>query len=343
MSLVSSFRMLPFLALLASCEKGEVTISDKEVPAGEKPPGMIWIEGGTFTMGTNEELAMANPVRSGAEETPEHRVIIEGFWMDETEVTNRQFKEFVDVTSYKTQAEIPFKQEDYPNARAEDLLPASFGFKKPDEDVDALKTSHWTWWQLIPNANWKQPEGPGSNIDERMDHPVVCLAYEDCAAYAKWAGKRLPTEAEWEYAARGGHENTLYTWGDELTPGGKWLANIWQGVFPNNNEEADGFWGTSPAKAFPPNDYGLYDMAGNVWEIVADPYKKDYYGESAKYNPKGPTDAADMEGTVGVKQRIIRGGSFLCSEGYCTGYRPAARQLTDDITASCHTGFRCAK
>jgi len=335
------------LCALISCEKdGEKKAASSGAASKEEsnsPKGMVWIEGGTFSMGTSQEVAQKNPVRSGAEESPVHRVIVEGYYMDETEVTNHQFKEFIDATGYKTQAEIPFSQEDYPNARPEDLAPASFGFKKPEGEVDPLRTSHWTWWQLIPESNWRQPEGPGSNIVERMDHPVVCVAYQDCLAYAKWAGKRLPTEAEWEYAARGGLEEKVYIWGDELKPGGKWLANIWQGDFPNKNLEEDGFWGSSPVKTFPPNGYGLYDMAGNAWEIVADSYKKGYYESSPKYNPRGPNDAPDMEGTTGVKQRIIRGGSFLCSVGYCTGYRPAARQLSDDITTSCHTGFRCVK
>lgn len=333
------------LCLLSACDKGAATGENSKSSAESQnaPEGMVMIPGGTFTMGTSQESSGENPVRSGAEEFPVHRVIVEGFWMDETEVTNRQFKAFVDATGYKTQAETPFSQEDYPNARPEDLAPASFGFLKPTEHVDPLRSDHWEWWTLIPNANWHQPEGPGSNIEDRMDHPVVCVALMDCEAYAKWAGKRMPTEAEWEYAARGGLEGMIYCWGNELKPGGKWLANIWQGDFPNENLEEDGFWGTAPAKSFPPNGYGLYDIAGNVWEIVADPYKKGYYGESPKYNPKGALDPPDMEGTTGVKQRIIRGGSFFCSVGYCTGYRPGARQLSDDITTSCHTGFRCVK
>ncbi len=306
---------------------------------------MVWIPKGKFRMGTPREIAMdpSMGVRSGAEEWPPHEVILDGFWMDETEVTNAEFRKFVEATGYVTQAERPFKQEDYPNAPPDALEPAAFVLAPPAEHIDdALATSHWTWWKLTPGADWKHPTGPGSDIEGKDDHPVVNLAYADAAAYAKWAGKRLPTEAEWEYAARGGRVDAMYPWGDELAPGGKLMANYWQGDFPNENTAADGFMTSSPVKSFPPNGYGLYDMAGNAWEFVADDYEPGYYARSPIEAPQGG-DGEIMEGTKDVMQRIIRGGSFLCSEGYCTGYRVAARQITDDISTSYHTGFRCVK
>ncbi len=331
------------LCLLAACEKKPDTTKPSTSEPGPAPEGMVLIPGGTFSMGTDPQAASTQPVRSGAPEFPVHRVVLEPFWMDETEVTNAQFKKFIDATGYKTQSEKAFSPEDYPDAPPGSLDPASFIFKKPSGDVDVATADHMAWWNLVKGADWNHPEGPDSNIDDRMDHPVVNLSYADCKAYADWVGKRLPTEAEWEYASRGGAEGNLYPWGNELNPDGKYLANTWQGTFPNKNTNEDTFLGTSPVKSFPPNGYGLYDIAGNVWEIVADAYDEKYYGSSPKYNPTGPTDAKDMEGTTDIKQRIIRGGSFLCSEGYCTGYRSGARQLSDDITASNHTGFRCAK
>lgn len=294
-------------------------------------------------MGTDQTSAGDNPVRSGAEEWPPHRVIIDSFYMDETEVTNLQFKAFVDATGYKTQAERPFSQKDYPKAKPEDLLPAAFVMAPPKETVDIKTASHWTWWKLTQGADWQHPEGPESNLDDRWNHPVVNVAFEDALAYAKWSGKRLPTEAEWEYAARGGLEEKLYPWGNEISPGDKMMANFWQGDFPNKNTNEDGYITSSPVKSFPPNGYALYDMGGNVWEMVADEYEQGYYAKSETKSPKGGIGrsiVAKGEGPI-VRQRLIRGGSFLCSEGYCTGYRVGARQLSDDISASYHTGFRC--
>jgi formylglycine-generating enzyme required for sulfatase activity len=333
---------------LAACQEDDTVAAKKggaEAPVpSTAPEGMVWIPKGKFTMGIDEAAAKSGelPVRSGAEEWPPHQVILAGFWMDATEVTNEQFKAFVDATGYLTQAERPFKQEDYPNADPKDLEPAAFVLAQPKEKVDASIASHWTWWKLTPGADWKHPDGPGSDLEGKDDHPVVNLAYEDALAYAKWAGKRLPTEAEWEYAARGGLADALYPWGNDLQPDGKWLANIWQGEFPNENTEEDGFMTTSPVKAYPANGYGLFDMAGNVWEIVGDDYEQGYYSRSPVEAPVGGEGESIVPGKD-VKQRIIRGGSFLCSVGYCTGYRVAARQLSDDISASHHTGFRCVK
>ena len=263
--------------------------------------------------------------------------------MDTTEVTNAEFKAFVDETGYVTLAERPFKKEDYPNAKPEDLVPAAFVMASPKTNVDVKSESHWSWWKLTNGANWKHPEGPGSDISDKWDHPVVNLAYEDAKAYAHWAGKRLPTEAEWEYAARGGVKDAMYPWGNELLLNGTIMANYWQGDFPNTNTNEDKFLTTAPVKSFSPNGYGLYDLAGNVWEMVADEYEKGYYSKSPIESPTGGIGQSIVnkgEGPI-VRQRIIRGGSFLCSEGYCTGYRVAARQLSDDISASYHTGFRC--
>ena len=304
---------------------------------------MVLVPGGSFTMGTDPEQLKDQPVRSGAEEWPPHSVILKPFYMDTTEVTNAEFKAFVDETGYVTLAERPFKKEDYPNAKPEDLVPAAFVMASPKTNVDVKSESHWSWWKLTNGANWKHPEGPGSDISDKWDHPVVNLAYEDAKAYAHWAGKRLPTEAEWEYAARGGVKDAMYPWGNELLLNGTIMANYWQGDFPNTNTNEDKFLTTAPVKSFSPNGYGLYDLAGNVWEMVADEYEKGYYSKSPIESPTGGIGQSIVnkgEGPI-VRQRIIRGGSFLCSEGYCTGYRVAARQLSDDISASYHTGFRC--
>ena len=333
--------------LLASCKEPKDTAAPSAPATAAPPLGMVLIPAGSFEMGLSEERLKAgeNPVRSGAEEWPAHKVMLDAFHMDETEVTNAQFKAFVAATGYKTQAERPFKQSDFPKARPQDLEPASFVLSQPVGPINVRTASHWTWWKLTPGADWLHPDGPGSDLEGRSDHPVVNIAYEDAQTYAKWAGKRLPTEAEWEYAARGGLEGKLYPWGDELKPGGKWQANIWQGNFPNDNSKEDGFKTTAPVKSFSPNGYGLFDISGNVWELVADEYEKGYYERSPKHSPtggEGKSIVSPEEG-IQVRQRIIRGGSFLCTEGYCTGYRVAARQLSDDITASHHTGFRCVK
>jgi len=335
------------LLALTSCVKDKKEKPESSAKKGPAPAGMVLIPSGAFDMGTARELFAQGhiPVRSGAEEWPPHRVILDAFYMDETEVTNLQYKVFVDATGYKTQAEKPFSQEDYPEAKPKDLVPAAFVMAPLASKVDIQTEPHTTWWKLTPGADWQHPEGPKSSLEGRWDHPAVNLAYEDAEAYAKWIGKRLPSEAEWEYAARGGLEGKLFPWGDELTPGGKHMANCWQGDFPNENTNGDGFMTSSPVKSFPPNGYGLFDMGGNVWELIADQYEKDYYQRSPKFAPKGGVGKPIIEASDGpiVHQRVIRGGSFLCSEGYCTGYRNAARQLSDDISSSYHTGFRCVK
>jgi len=309
---------------------------------------MVWIPGGTFRMGN------PSPADSQADEIPVHEVTLDGFWMDETEVTNRQFKAFVDATGYVTVAEKRIDREDMRGQVPEEQLAAI-----PDEALDpssicfnsgfdpsTIDKSDPRWpysvWRVVKGADWRHPEGPASSIEDRMDHPVVHVSWEDAVAYCEWAGKRLPTEAEWEYAARGGLAHSTYPWGDERNPGGKYAGNIWQGDFPYENSVDDGFKTSSPAKSFPPNGYGLYDMSGNVWEWCADWYRPDSYARSAKRNPAGPPSSFDpMEPTI--PKRVQRGGSFMCSDTYCIGYRVSARMKAEPKNGTFHGGFRCVR
>lgn len=291
---------------------------------------MVWIPPGTFQMGG-----------AGApEEGPVHEVTLEGFWMDAAEVTNAEFQRFVEETGYVTVAEIPPDPEEYPDAPPENLVAGSICFAVPDRDVPL--DNHFNWWIWKPGADWRHPEGPGSSIEGRMDHPVVHVAWDDAIVYAKWAGKRLPTEAEWEYAARGGLDQAPFCWGTERRPGEKPPANIWQGQFPRENTAEDGYEGTSPVKQYPPNGYGLFDMAGNVWEWVSDWFRPDYYRYSDRENPSGPDKSFDPSEPL-LPKKVRRGGSFLCSDLYCTGYRPSARMRSEPNSSHGHTGFRCAK
>ena len=292
---------------------------------------MVWIDGGTFWMGSGD----GHP-----DEQPVHPVTVSGLWMDKTEVTNEQFERFVRETGYVTVAERRPDPKEFPNAPPEMLVPGSVVFNPPPGEVTL--ENHYIWWKWTPGASWRHPEGPGSDIKGREKHPVVHVCWVDATAYANWADKRLPTEAEWEFASRGGLERKLYSWGDDQTPGGHWLANIWQGRFPNENTQGDGFRGTAPVAAFSPNGYGLYDMAGNVWEWCSDWYRPDYYAAGSKTNPTGPLDSLDP-GEPNVAKKVMRGGSFLCSDLYCTGYRPSARMKSSPDTGLSHTGFRCVK
>ncbi len=273
---------------------------------------------------------------------PVHRVYIDGFYMDKTDVTNAEFARFVKATGYITVAERKPRAEDYPGAPPENLVAGSVVFAAPDHPVPL--DNYFQWWTYVPGANWRHPEGPKTSIVGKDNYPVVHIAYEDAEAYARWAGERLPTEAEWEFAARGGLSGRLYAWGDELRPHGKWMANTFEGHFPNRNSGDDGFVATSPVKSFPPNGYGLYDMAGNVWQWTSDWYRPDYYARLAAdgvvRNPQGP-DAAYDPAEPGHAKRVQRGGSFLCTDQYCSRYMVGTRGKGDIDTGTNHLGFRC--
>ncbi len=303
--------------------------------------GMAYIPAGTLNMGGDNKQA-------DGDEYPKHKVVINAFWMDETEVTNRQFQEFVEATDYVTIAERPIVWEEIakdlppgtPPPPDSLLQPGALVFKATDTPVSYNDPSQW--WEWVIGADWEHPEGPASDITNRMDHPVVQVAWEDAVAYAKWAGKRLPTEAEWEWAARGGLENKIYSWGNEDVNKGELKANFWQGIFPYQNEIKDGFFASAPVKSFPPNGYGLYEMSGNVWEWCNDWYHYNYYADEAAKspNPKGPSDSFDPQMPY-TQQRSMRGGSFLCNDDFCSGYRNARRMKSSPDTGLSHTGFRC--
>lgn len=296
------------------------------------PEKMIWIEGGTFSMGTDDpEFLDASPI---------HQVTLEGFYMDEHEVTNAEYERFVRETGYKTVAELPLNPADFPGVPVENLVPGSGVFTPPSQPVPLDNAMQW--WQYVPGANWKNPFGSQSSIKGRPNDPVVHVSYTDAEAYAKWAGKRLPTEAEWEYAAQAGKGKQKYYWGDEMKPGGKFMANNYQGNFPDADAGEDGFRGIAPVKSFPANAYGLYDMDGNVWEWCSDFYRPDYYKNSPAKNPKGPSDSLDPD-EPGTVKRVQRGGSFLCSDQYCIRYRPGSRGKGEVNSASNNLGFRCVK
>ena len=294
-------------------------------------------------MGTDD--AQADPA-----ERPAHLVRVNGFWIDQTEVTNAEFRRFVGATGYVTTAERPVDWNQLktqvppgtPRPPDEQLTPGSLVFSPPDRPVPLDDITNW--WRWVPGANWKHPEGPGSSIDGKDDHPVVQVSWDDAVAYARWAGKRLPTEAEWEFASRGGLAGKKYAWGDELQPAGKNLANTWQGHFPETNTDEDGFPRTSPVKSFPANGFGLYDMIGNVWEWCSDWYRPDTYRLDASstvvQDPTGPEKSYDPAEPYQPK-RVTRGGSFLCSANFCTNYRPSARRGTATDSGMSHLGFRC--
>ena len=303
----------------------------KPPPPDSSTEGMVWIPAGAFWMGSEE---------GQSDEKPVHRVAVEGFWMDKTEVTNEQFGRFVKETGYTTTAEQKPDPRDFPGVPQENLVAGAIVFAPPPGEVPL--DNHYAWWRYQAGASWRQPEGPGSTLEGREKHPVVQVSWDDAMAYARWAGKRLPTEAEWEFAARGGLNRQPYVWGKEQVPGGKWQANIWQGKFPSQNALTDGFRGTAPVASFRPNGYGLYDMSGNVWEWCADWYLPDYYATSPEKNPPGPDHSFDPN-EPGATKRVQRGGSYLCNDSYCSGYRPSARMKSTPDTGLNHTGFRCVK
>ncbi|MEL6863233.1 MAG: formylglycine-generating enzyme family protein [Bacteroidota bacterium] len=318
--------------------------------------GMKRIKGGAFKMG-GDQRPDANPQWQGsqprADEFPKHQVQVKDFWIDETEVTNAQFSEFVAATGYVTTAERPIPLSEImaqlpkgtapPDAAA--LVPASLVFHSPERS-DGRGYGAQDWWSITPGAHWREPQGPGSSIEGKADYPVVHISWYDAMMYARWAGKRLPTEAEWEYAARGGHLEQVFPWGDQLDRDGKLQANFWQGQFPVLNTKEDGFERLAPVRSFPPNSYGLYDMAGNVWEWCSDWYHAGYYDCVQTHqlgdNPQGPAGSYDPFLPASA-QKVIRGGSFLCNDSYCSGYRSAARMKSSPDTGLEHTGFRCVR
>lgn len=315
------------------------------------PDGMAWIPGGVFTMGTTEEVTPENPDRFKRDEYPAHEVALDGFWMDRTPVTNRQYAEFVEATGYVTFAEKKPTREDFAASgvdtsriKEKDLVPGSICFNCAfNHDTLVTGVPNWEYqvWQIVEGADWRHPEGRESSIEDRMDHPVVHVNWDDAVAYCQWAGKRLPTEAEFEYAARGGREQQKYPWGNELLgPDDTYLCNFWQGTFPTERLNLDGFETSSPVASFPPNAYGLYDMAGNVWEWCSDYYHADYYSISPRRNPQGPDECFDPQ-EPGIIKRAQRGGSFMCNTNNCTGYRCAARMRGEVTSSSFHNGFRC--
>lgn len=308
------------------------------------PVGMVWIPGGEFTMGTDSKLGWPD-------EKPAHRVRVDGFWIDETEVTNAQFQAFVDATKYVTTAEKAPSADEVlsqlppgtPPPPPENLVAGALVFTMTDGPVDLQDYSKW--WKWTPGANWRHPEGPDSDLKGREDHPVVQISWDDSVAFAKWAGKRLPTEAEWELSARGGLIDKPYVWGEDAPGDGRIVANLWQGQFPFTNSKADGFARTAPVKTFPPNGFALYDMSGNVWEWCADAYDRDAYsrrsGTNVVQNPLVEKSADPRNPRAASRSQ--RGGSFLCNDQYCSRYRPSARHGLSPDTGMSHVGFRCVK
>ncbi len=304
----------------------------------DAPAGMVWVPGGTFQMGSDVHYV---------EERPAHRVSVDGFFMDQTPVTNRQFRNFVETTGHVTFAEIPPNPDDYPGALPHMLRAGSLVFTPPSHVVDLQQCLQW--WSFEFGANWHRPYGPGGDIDGLDDHPVVHVAYSDALAYAQWAGKDLPSEAEWEFAAKSGLDEAEFAWGDELVPSGRHMANTWQGQFPQQNLAEDGFERTSPVRNFPENAYGLYDMIGNVWEWTSD-YWTDRHPEDKKKaccipkNPRRGTAESSIDPQqpeIRIPRRVLKGGSHLCAPSYCRRYRPAARHAEPVDTSTSHVGFRC--
>jgi formylglycine-generating enzyme len=348
-------------------ELGPIQVNAAPVP-GPAPEGMVWVPGGTFSMGSDfEQFQDAKPI---------HKVYVDGFWMDKSEVTNAQFAKFIAATGYVTVVERPLDVKKFPDFNPTvfgfqpdyvavlavapgqvvagalpwaglyhapgALKPFSLVFQMPQKAVQPKGANPITWWRAIPGASWRHPEGPGSNFVGRENHPVVHICFEDAEAYAKWASKRLPTEAEWEFASRGGFDKKPYAWGDQLTPNGKPMANTWQGEFPYRNTLEDGYPGTAPVGSFPANGFGLFDMAGNVWEWCSDWYQPKYATSFGERNPQGPKTSHDPA-EPGVPKRVQRGGSFLCCENYCVRFMAGGRGKGDPESTANHIGFRCVK
>jgi len=319
--------------------ENNATPANPAAPRGASPfPDMVWVPGGTFTMGSD---------RHYPEERPAHRVTVDGFWMDRTPVTNERFARFIESTGHVTFAEIPPKPEDYPGALEHMLYAGSLVFVKPDKPVDRRDITNW--WHFMRGADWRHPHGPGSSIEGLDQHPVVHISFGDAEAFTKWERKDLPTEAEWEFACRGGLEGAAYAWGEEFLPGDRHMANTWQGDFPWQQKGADGYDGTSPVESFPPNGYGLRDMIGNVWEWTTDWYSPKHPSDVLKAccvprNPRGAPEAESYDPAqpqILIPRKVIKGGSHLCAPNYCRRYRPAARFAEAVDTSTCHLGLRC--
>jgi formylglycine-generating enzyme required for sulfatase activity len=303
-------------------------------------PGMAWVPGGEFTMGSDDHYP---------EERPAHRVSVDGFAMDIHAVTNREFSDFVAATGYQTVAERAPDPSSYPGADPGSLVPGALVFHQTESAVPL--DDFRQWWRFVPGASWRSPEGPGAGIADRMDHPVVQVAYADALAYARWAGKTLPTEAQWEYAARGGLEAAPYAWGEEFMPDGQVMANTWHGSFPWQNLAPAGVRGTAPVESFSPNGFGLYQMCGNVWEWTRDMYTSRHPAPAPtccapgdpRRNPRTGSNPASVDPSTGLPRRVVKGGSWLCAPSYCLRYRPAARQPQSVDSATNHMGFRCVR
>lgn len=324
------------------------TVPNTTVQPGPAPHGMVWIPGGEFSMGAAEPTGMDHNhvgMQATHDSRPVHRVYVDGFWMDRTEVTNAEFTRFVVATRYVTTAEHPPSATELPDVPPDMLVPGSIIFVAPDKPVRLDEPLRW--WAWVKGANWRHPEGPNSAITGRENHPVVHVVYADAETYCRWAEKRLPTEAEWEFAARGGLSGKVYPWGDEFRLQERWMTNAFQGSFPDRDSSADGYIATAPVAQFPANGYGLHDVAGNVWEWVSDWYRPDYYAQLARAgsvarNPPGPDSSWDPDEPGQVK-RVHRGGSFLCTDQYCSRYMVGTRGKGEINSSTNHLGFRCVK
>jgi formylglycine-generating enzyme len=320
------------------------TVENTWKPTGTAPAGMVWIPGGEFSMGAADSPSDGKVGMQATEDSrPVHRVYVDGFFMDKTDVTNAEFAKFVKATGYVTVAERTPTAAEFPGAPPENLVAGSVVFAPPDHAVPL--NNHLQWWSYVKGANWRHPSGPASSIRGKDNYPVVQVAYVDAEAYAKWAGKRIPTESEWEFAARGGLAGKPYVWGDEFRPNGKWMANTHQGHFPNKDTGEDGYVGISPVERYPANGYGLYDMAGDVWQWTSDWYRPEYYAELAKTgevtrNPQGPLHPYDPAEPDQPK-KVHRGGSYLCTDQYCSRYVVGTRGKGEVSTGTNHLGFRC--
>ncbi len=340
------FRPVAPKPIAAKPNDARTTLADTTPAPSPTPVGMVWIPGGEFSMGTDDPTQMiCGGPDAMLDARPIHRVYVSGFWMDATEVTNEEFGRFAQATGYITVAERPLQKEDFPSAPPENLVPGSIVFRPTSEPIPLQ--NHLDWWEYVQGTHWRHPLGPGSGLAGLEKYPVVHIAFEDAETYAKWAGKRLPTEAEWEFAARGGLTGQPYSWGNELKPNGKWMLNIYQGQFPTHDRAEDGFSGIAPVAQFPKNGYGLFDMAGNVWEWCSDAYRPDTYATRSALgtvtrNPTGPKESFDPAEPGAIK-RVHRGGSFLCTDQYCTRYMIGSRGKGEVSTSSNHLGFRCVK